>query len=79
MTSGSGTLTLLRLPPRFPEVALQWFQALLTDCEAPRHGVDLFGRDALLLGRCVHGPNGAVAIQVIINAVLRSTTFCTHL
>ncbi len=37
---------------RFPEVALQWFQALLTDCEAPRHGVDLFGRDALLLGRC---------------------------
>ena len=36
---------------RFPEVALQWFQALLTDCDAPRHGVDLFGRDALLLGR----------------------------
>ena len=41
---------------RFPAVALQWFQALLTDCEAPRHGVDLFGRDALLLGRCVPDP-----------------------
>lgn len=36
---------------RFPDVALQWFQALLTDCDAARHGVDLFGRDSLLLGR----------------------------
>ena len=42
---------------RFPEVALQWFQALLTNCEAPRHGVDLFGRDALLLGRCARPPS----------------------
>ena len=38
---------------RFPAVALQWFQLLLADCDAPRHGVDLFGRDALLLGRQV--------------------------
>lgn len=30
---------------------MQWFQALLNDCDAPRHGVDLFGRDSLLLGR----------------------------
>jgi len=36
---------------RFPEVAADWAGALLAGCGAPVHGVDLFGRDALLLGR----------------------------
>jgi len=36
---------------RFPEVAADWTGALLAGCGAPVHGVDLFGRDALLLGR----------------------------
>ncbi|GBF95877.1 hypothetical protein Rsub_08468 [Raphidocelis subcapitata] len=36
---------------RFSPVALRWASALLRSCDEPRHGVDLFGRDSLLLGR----------------------------
>eukprot|EP00884_Botryococcus_braunii_P006828 jgi/Botrbrau1/16146/Bobra.0281s0003.1 len=36
---------------RFPEVALEWARGLLKECGVPHQGVDLFGRDALLLGR----------------------------
>lgn len=32
-------------------MAEQWFRLLLTDAQAPRHGLDLFGRDALVLGK----------------------------
>ena len=39
------------LPNAFPSVALPWAAALLKDCDAERHGVDLFNRDPLLLGR----------------------------
>lgn len=35
----------------FLEVALPWAAGLLQDCDQKRHGVDLFGRDPLLLGR----------------------------
>lgn len=40
-------------PPfsRFPAVALSWAVALLRDCDRQQQGVDLFGRDAFLLGR----------------------------
>ena len=42
-----------RAPPgnAFPTVALQWAAGLLRDCDVERHGVDLFNRDPLLLGR----------------------------
>ena len=36
---------------RFPEVAGAWAEGLLAGCHTETHGVDLFGRDALLLGR----------------------------
>ncbi len=36
---------------RLPEVVLHWAAGLLADCGKERHGVDLFGRDAWLLGR----------------------------
>ena len=36
---------------RFPEVALAWAGGLLRGCDAEMHGVDLYGRDSLLLGR----------------------------
>lgn len=36
---------------RFAPVASRWAGALLRDCDTRGHGVDLFGRDALLLGR----------------------------
>ena len=35
----------------FPDVALQWAAALLRDADADRQGIDMFGRDALVLGR----------------------------
>ena len=35
----------------FPGVALAWAAGLLKDCDVERHGVDLFNRDSLLLGR----------------------------
>ncbi|KAA6428351.1 MAG: hypothetical protein FRX49_01946 [Trebouxia sp. A1-2] len=38
-------------PNAFPSVALPWAAALLKDCDVERHGVDLFNRDPLLLGR----------------------------
>lgn len=44
-------MTLLVPWIRFPEVAVEWASALLEDCSRERHGVDLFGRDNLLLGR----------------------------
>ncbi len=36
---------------RFTGVAVRWASALLRECDVRRHGVDLFGRDGLLLGR----------------------------
>jgi telomere length regulation protein len=36
---------------RFPSVALKWAAALLKECDVQKHGVDLFGRDAYLLGK----------------------------
>ena len=61
---------------RFPAVALQWFQALLGDCDAPRHGVDLFGRDALLLGRLLAtlGRFVAAAAPAPVTAELAAAT-----
>jgi hypothetical protein len=35
---------------RFAPVAEQWFRQLLTDAAGQPHGLDLFGRDALVLG-----------------------------
>ena len=35
----------------FPSVAKQWMAALLHECEVEKQGVDLMGRDSLLLGR----------------------------
>lgn len=32
-------------------MALEWLTALLEDCAKDKHGVDLFGRDTILLGR----------------------------
>ncbi|KAK9822493.1 hypothetical protein WJX81_003452 [Elliptochloris bilobata] len=54
---GVRALAKLQAPPartrrnRFPEVAAAWTEGLLAGCHAETHGVDLFGRDALLLGR----------------------------
>ncbi len=42
---------------RFAPVAEQWFRLLVTDAEAPRHGLDLFGRDSLVLGKCTSQPD----------------------
>lgn len=42
---------LLALARRFPAVARQWAAALLHDCDVEQQGVDLMGRDSLLLGR----------------------------
>ena len=39
------------VPNAFPKVALPWAAALLRDCDVERHGVGLFNRDPLLLGR----------------------------
>ena len=39
------------VPNAFPKVALPWAAALLRVCDVERHGVDLFNRDPLLLGR----------------------------
>jgi hypothetical protein len=36
---------------RFAAVAVPWATALLAQCDVERHGVDLFGRDAAVLGR----------------------------
>lgn len=36
---------------RFLPIAAAWTTALLKECDAVRHGVDLFGRDYYLLGR----------------------------
>lgn len=36
---------------RFPHVALKWTAALLKECDVQGHGIDLFNRDAFLLGR----------------------------
>lgn len=36
---------------RFPAVAMEWVVALLKHCGEDRHGVDIFGKDALLLAR----------------------------
>ncbi len=32
-------------------MAARWTAALLADCDLERQGIDLFGRDSLLLGR----------------------------
>ncbi len=47
----AATLASRALPNTFPSVALPWAAALLKDCDVERHGVDLFNRDPLLLGR----------------------------
>jgi telomere length regulation protein len=36
---------------RFAPVAVRWAAALLQQCDVKQQGVDLFGRDSLLLGR----------------------------
>jgi telomere length regulation protein len=36
---------------RFAPVAVRWASLLLQECDVRKHGVDLFGRDSLLLGR----------------------------
>eukprot|EP00878_Enallax_costatus_P045926 GHUV01055464.1.p1 GENE.GHUV01055464.1~~GHUV01055464.1.p1 ORF type:complete len:126 (-),score=46.63 GHUV01055464.1:483-860(-) len=36
---------------RFAPVAIHWTSMLLRDCDIKHHGIDLFGRDSLLLGR----------------------------
>eukprot|EP00887_Chlorella_sp_A99_P006750 scaffold3.g6750.t1 len=36
---------------RFPPVALKWAAALLKECDRRHHGIDMFGRDAFLLGK----------------------------
>lgn len=36
---------------RFAPVAIRWTSMLLRDCDVNHHGIDLFGRDSLLLGR----------------------------
>lgn len=36
---------------RFAPVALRWAAALLQQCDVKQQGIDLFGRDSLLLGR----------------------------
>lgn len=44
-------LTVLPLNRRFTPVALKWASALLTGVEKQHQGIDLFGRDAFVLGR----------------------------
>eukprot|EP00775_Hariotina_reticulata_P002036 gene2036-2358_t len=36
---------------RFAPVAIRWASMLLQECDVRKHGIDLFGRDSLLLGR----------------------------
>ena len=36
---------------RFTAVAVRWAAGLLRACDEKGHGVDLFGRDSLMLGR----------------------------
>jgi len=36
---------------RFAPVAIRWTSMLLQQCDVRKHGIDLFGRDSLLLGR----------------------------
>lgn len=36
---------------RFAPVAVRWASLLLKECDMRKHGIDLFGRDSLLLGR----------------------------
>lgn len=38
---------------RFADVAVRWAAGLLRECDVVKHGVDLFGRDCLVLGRLV--------------------------
>ena len=47
------SLTLNEFGPcrRFAPVAASWTAALLADCGVERQGIELFGRDSLLLGR----------------------------
>ena len=69
-----------RATPRnaFPGVALPWAAALLQECDVERHGVDLFNRDPLLLGRLlitlVSVPAAAAAATAAA-AVAAATSF----
>ena len=49
----------------FPSVAKQWMAALLHDCDRERQGVDLMGRDSLLLGRVLVTMVGAQATPLL--------------
>lgn len=53
----TGFQTMVPSCARFAPVAEQWFRLLVTDAEAPRHGLDLFGRDSLVLGKCTSQPD----------------------
>ncbi len=46
-----GAATPLLKRNRFAGVAVRWATALLKECDVERHGVDLLGRDAAVLGR----------------------------
>jgi telomere length regulation protein len=39
---------------RFTQVAVRWAAGLLRGCDEAGHGVDMFGRDSLLLGRLLN-------------------------
>lgn len=49
--SGSSSSGARTFRNRFAPVALRWAAALLQQCDVKHHGIDLFGRDSLLLGR----------------------------
>jgi telomere length regulation protein len=49
--SGPSGPSLRTFRNRFAPVAVRWASLLLQECDVRKHGVDLFGRDSLLLGR----------------------------
>ncbi len=61
-------------PPRFPSVALSWAAVLLRNCDRQQHGIDLFGRDAFLLGRLLI-TLGALCMLHVCCAVMHA---CMH-
>lgn len=50
-SNGSTNSTTRTFRNRFAPVAVRWAAALLHQCDVKQQGVDLFGRDSLLLGR----------------------------
>eukprot|EP00879_Flechtneria_rotunda_P019452 GHRR01020431.1.p1 GENE.GHRR01020431.1~~GHRR01020431.1.p1 ORF type:complete len:328 (+),score=126.87 GHRR01020431.1:473-1456(+) len=49
--SGSSLARPRTFKNRFAPVAVRWTTLLLKECDVRHHGIDLFGRDSLLLGR----------------------------